>query len=287
MGGLVAFFTYTSKLYSPVKALSKMNLSMQKILAAGDRVFEVMDIPPEAAGGLEQPREPGLSGALAHGDSGPARLAQSGDIRFENVSFGYDPGHPVLKNFCLHVKPGELVALVGPSGGGKTTVVNLLLRFYEPTSGRILIDGVPLTRIPLQQLRRQIGIVSQDIFLFSGAARENIAYASPDASDMEIVQAARAAYAHDFLSASSDGYLTEVGERGFTAIRRSAAAHRHCACDSAQSTHHDFRRGDVTSGFRIGAGNPGGARKRRRRPHDIRRGTPLLDDTPRRQDRSD
>jgi subfamily B ATP-binding cassette protein MsbA len=214
VGGLVAFFTYTSKLYSPVKALSKMNLSMQKILAAGDRVFEVMDIQPETAGGAEQLREPGLSGALAHGDSEPGSLPQSGDIRFENVSFGYDPGHPVLKNFCLHVKPGEVVALVGPSGGGKTTIVNLLLRFYEPTSGRILIDGVPLNRIPLQQLRRQIGIVSQEIFLFSGAARENIAYASPDASDMEIVQAARAAYAHDFLSASSDGYLTEVGERG-------------------------------------------------------------------------
>ena len=119
VGGLVNLFTYTSKLYSPVKALSKMNLSMQKILAAGDRVFEVMDIPPEAVCGLEQRREPGLSGTLAHGDSWPAPLPQSGDIRFENVSFGYDPDHPVLKNFCLHVKPGELVALVGPSGGGK------------------------------------------------------------------------------------------------------------------------------------------------------------------------
>jgi ABC-type multidrug transport system fused ATPase/permease subunit len=141
-------------------------------------------------------------------------LRVSGDIRFENVSFGYEPQNPVLKNFSLHIKPGELVALVGSSGGGKTTIVNLLLRFYEPTSGRILIDGVPLHCIPLQNLRQQIGIVSQETFLFSGTSRENIAYASPDATDLDIMQAARAAHAHDFLSESPDGYLTEVGERG-------------------------------------------------------------------------
>lgn len=215
IGGLVAFFTYTSKLYSPVKALSKMNLSMQKILAAADRVFEVMDMPPESVNGFSQLRQPplsGMPGLAAASISTP--LCVSGDIRFENVSFGYEPENQVLKNFSLHVKRGELVALVGPSGGGKTTIVNLLLRFYEPTSGRILIDGVPLHRIPLQNLRQQIGIVSQETFLFSGTSRENIAYASPDATDVEIIEAARAAHAHDFLSESPNGYLTEVGERG-------------------------------------------------------------------------
>jgi len=208
---LIAFFSYTTKLYSPVKALSKMNLSMQKILAAGDRIFEVMDVPPESVNGFTDGRETVLSGAP---ELGAISSRSWGDIRFENVSFGYDPENPVLKNFSLHVEPGELVALIGPSGAGKTTIVNLLLRFYEPTSGRILIGSVPLDRIPLQSLRGQIGVVSQEIFLFSGTGRENIAYASPGATDAAIVEAAQIAHAHDFLSESPNGYLTEVGERG-------------------------------------------------------------------------
>jgi ABC-type multidrug transport system fused ATPase/permease subunit len=215
IGGLVAFFSYTTKLYSPVKALSKMNLSMQKILAAADRVFDVMDMPPESVNDFshcQQPPLSGMPGLAAPSISTPLRV--SGDIRFENVSFGYDPENQVVRNFSLHVKPGELVALVGPSGGGKTTIVNLLLRFYEPTSGCILIDDVPLHRIPLHNLRQQIGVVSQETFLFSGTSRENIAYACPDVTDVEIIQAARAAHAHHFLSESPDGYLTEVGERG-------------------------------------------------------------------------
>jgi ATP-binding cassette, subfamily B, bacterial MsbA len=205
VGGLVAFFTYTNRLYSPVKALSKMNLSMQKILAAGDRVFEVMDVPPESING-------GMFGVVATVPAAPSRL--SGDIRFEDVSFGYEPANQVLKNFSLHIRPGELVAIVGPSGSGKTTIVNLLLRFYEPTTGRILVDGVPIQHIPLQSLRQQIAVVPQETFLFCGTGLENIGYAKPDASDAEIVEAARAAYAHDFLFESPDGYLTEVGERG-------------------------------------------------------------------------
>ena len=211
IGGLIAFFSYTTKLYSPVKALSKMNLSMQKILAAGDRIFEVMDVPPESVNGFTERRETPLSGTP---ELGAISSRLWGDIRFENVSFGYDPENPVLKNFSLHVKPGELVALIGPSGAGKTTIVNLLLRFYEPTSGRILIGGVPLDRIPLQSLRGQIGVVSQEIFLFSGTGHENIAYGNPGATDAAIVEAAQVAHAHDFLSESPNGYLTEVGERG-------------------------------------------------------------------------
>jgi ABC-type multidrug transport system fused ATPase/permease subunit len=172
-------------------------------------------MPPESVNGFTHVRHPAVSSVLGlAGASMSMPLRVSGDIRFENVSFGYEPQNPVLKNFSLHIKPGELVALVGSSGGGKTTIVNLLLRFYEPTSGRILIDGVPLHCIPLQNLRQQIGIVSQETFLFSGTSRENIAYASPDATDLDIMQAARAAHAHDFLSESPDGYLTEVGERG-------------------------------------------------------------------------
>jgi subfamily B ATP-binding cassette protein MsbA len=179
-----------------------MNLSMQKILAAGDRVFEVMDEPRESVGVTATHNSPGAAPQL------------SGDIRFEDVSFGYEPDSRVLKKFSLHIQPGELVAIVGPSGSGKTTIVNLLLRFYEPVSGRILVDGVPINDIHLQDLRRQIAVVPQETFLFSGSSRENIAYARPGVADAVIVEAAKAAYAHDFLVGSVDGYLTQIGERG-------------------------------------------------------------------------
>jgi len=211
VGGLVAFVTYLDKLYGPVKALSKMNLSIQKILAAGDRVFEVMDIAPEPSNGLREHSSSTFS-SLAVPEEIPAPI--TGDIRFEDVSFGYDPENLVLRNVSLHVKAGEVLALVGPSGGGKTTIANLLLRFYSPTSGQILIDGVPLDRIPMDRLRKQIGVVSQETYLFSGSGRDNIAYANPDLTDDRIVDAAMAAHAHGFLFDSPDGYLTEVGERG-------------------------------------------------------------------------
>jgi subfamily B ATP-binding cassette protein MsbA len=214
-GGLVAFFSYTTKLYGPVKVLSKMNLSIQKILVSADRVFEVMDVGTESENGFGPLRHSLLSRTPDIGTAPVAApLRIKGDIRFENVSFAYDGHNQVLKNFWLHVKPGELVALVGPSGGGKTTIVNLLLRFYEPTSGCILIDGLPLDCIPLASLRQQIGVVSQETFLFSGTSRENIAYANPDATEFDVVQAAKAAHANDFLSESPDGYATQVGERG-------------------------------------------------------------------------
>ena len=211
IGGLVAFVTYLDKLYGPVKTLSKMNLSIQKILAAGDRVFEVMDIVPEPVNRLHE-HVFSTFHALAIPEDVPAPI--SGDIRFEDVSFGYDPENLVLKNVSLHVKAGEIVALVGPSGGGKTTIANLLLRFYKPTSGQILIDGTPLEQVPMERLRKQIGVVSQETYLFSGTGRDNIAYANPDSTDDQIVDAAMAAHAHGFLFESADGYLTEVGERG-------------------------------------------------------------------------
>jgi subfamily B ATP-binding cassette protein MsbA len=211
IGGLVAFVTYLDKLYGPVKTLSKMNLSIQKILAAGDRVFEVMDIEPEPGNRLQE-----TPSAMFPSLTSSKKIAApiTGDIRFEHVSFGYDPGNPVLKNVSLHVKAGEVVALVGPSGGGKTTIANLLLRFYKPTSGRILIDGTPVEQIPMERLRQQIGVVSQESYLFSGTGRDNIAYADPVSTDIQIVDAAMAAHAHGFLFGSPDGYLTEVGERG-------------------------------------------------------------------------
>ncbi|MBI3668905.1 MAG: ABC transporter ATP-binding protein [Acidobacteria bacterium] len=210
IGGLVAYLSYLNKLYGPVKKLSKINLSMQKILASADRVFEIMNVAPETANGFlrERPVRP----APRFGT--PVSEKISGAVQFDRVSFGYEPENLVLKDFDLQVKPGEVVALVGPSGSGKTTVVNLLLRFYKPTSGRILIDGVSLDLFPVGDLRRQIGVVPQETFLFSGSVRDNIALANPAATDEQVIEAACAANAHDFIMQSPKGYLSQVGERG-------------------------------------------------------------------------
>ena len=208
VGALVAYLGYLGKLYGPAKRLSKVNVSIQKTLAAAERIFEVMDLPPEetarvAAAPVLRPAFPaGVSPQSAPG------------VLFEQVTFSYGGGRPALKDFTLDVAPGEAVALVGRSGAGKTTVVNLLLRFYAPDSGRILLDGVPLDQIPLGELRGQIGLVSQDVFLFSGTIRDNIAYALPTATDEDVVEAARRANAHGFISALPQGYASSAGERG-------------------------------------------------------------------------
>ncbi|MBC8141026.1 MAG: ATP-binding cassette domain-containing protein, partial [Armatimonadetes bacterium] len=137
-----------------------------------------------------------------------------GAIKFENVSFGYDKVRRVLDSVDLDVKPGEMIGLVGHSGAGKTTIINMISRFYDPTEGRILIDGVDMKHVKLNDLRRQLGIVLQEPFLFPGTIAENIAYANPDASPIEIMRAAKAANAHDFVMRFPDGYDTQVGERG-------------------------------------------------------------------------
>ncbi len=212
LGALVAYLSYLNKLYSPVKKLSKINISIQKIVAAGDRIFEILDASPEISFHVPEKQRKAQSPGPGATPSLPVQL--EGGLRFERVSFRYESGTQVFRNFDLDVHPGEVVALVGASGAGKTTVVNLLLGFYKPESGRILLDGVPLDRLPLRMLRRQIGLVSQETFLFSGTVRDNIAYANAQATDDEIVAAARAANAHDFIVATPQGYLLEVGERG-------------------------------------------------------------------------
>jgi len=219
VGALIAYLSYLNKLYGPAKKLSKANFSIQKILAAGDRIFEIMNEPleydPELDAGRADQRR---NGNLLSLREGPLRsrinLQLAGAVEFDRVSFSYDGDRQVLKEFSLEVAPGEMVALVGHSGGGKTTVVNLLLRFYRPTRGRIFIDRVPIEHISLKALRRQIGLVQQETFLFSGTLRDNIAYANPSATDEQVIAASRAAYAHDFIMQLPHGYLTEVGERG-------------------------------------------------------------------------
>ena len=200
LGALVAFLGVMDKMFKPLVQLSKGNLKLQKALAAADRVFELVDRDAEV---LETP------GSLT-----PQMI--EGRIEFERVSFSYRPDKNVLRDLSLLIRPGETVAIVGSSGAGKSTVVNLLMRFYEPTSGRILIDEYPITNLSLGYLRSKIGLVLQEPVLFSGTIRENIKYGKLQASDEEVSRASEAANAHEFIVSLQKGYDTEIGERGVT-----------------------------------------------------------------------
>jgi ATP-binding cassette, subfamily B, bacterial len=200
LGTLTAFTAYMWQFYSPISALCDLNNTIQNACTAAERVFQTLDTEPEIRD---------VPDAVE-----PASI--EGQIEFRNVSFYYDrdAGDPVLSNINLTVEPGELIGLVGPSGSGKTTLVNLLMRFYDPTDGCITLDGVDLRQVKGNALRRRIGFVSQEPFMFSGTITENIAYGRPDATFPEIMEAAIAANAHTFIMGFPDAYNTELGERG-------------------------------------------------------------------------
>ena len=190
-------------LYEPIRQLHSLNQLFQSGRAAGARVFEIMDTPPETAD--EHPLlEPGREEAAGI----------TGDVKFANVGFSYDEERPVLKNITLHAAAGQTVALVGPTGAGKSTLVNLLTRFYEFSSGEIAIDGRPLRDIPRAQLRAAVGLVTQESFLFNGTVRDNLRLGRPGASDEELLAAAEAANARGFIERMPNGLGTVVGERG-------------------------------------------------------------------------
>lgn len=198
-GEFFSFLTAMFMAYAPIRKLSGSNNAIQQALAAAERVFGVLDLKTEQEaekGQLELPR-----------------IAQS--VTFDDVTFHYESQSvPALNDINLTIRAGELVALVGSSGSGKTTLVNLIPRFYEPTAGRILIDGIDIQSYTLRSLRSQIGMVSQDVVLFDDSIRNNIAFGRQDATDEDIVQAARLAYAHDFVERLPEGYQTVVGEKG-------------------------------------------------------------------------
>lgn len=195
---IVAFLLYLSLFYGPVTGLANLLEGMQQSLAGAERVLAVLDAPCEIA---DRP------------DAVPLEKVR-GDLRFEHVSFAYDDKVPVLRDVSFHAAPGKMLALVGPTGVGKTTLTQLISRFYEPDEGRILIDGQDISGVTLESLRRNISPVLQDTFLFNGTIAENIGYAVPEATAEEIVAAARAANIHEDILAMPDGYETQVGERG-------------------------------------------------------------------------
>ena len=198
IGKLLAFYGYMWLVYGPIQWIGQVNNWMTRAFAGAERIFEVIDTPPEAYDDADAVPMPSIKGRIA----------------FRNVTFGYDKSKPVLHEIDLEVTPGEMVGLVGKSGVGKTTTVNLISRFYDVDHGAIEIDGVNNRKIRLEDLRSQIGIVAQEPFLFSGTISENIGYGKPGASFEELMDAAQAANAHNFIVGKPDGYDTQVGERG-------------------------------------------------------------------------
>jgi ABC-type multidrug transport system fused ATPase/permease subunit len=200
LGELVAFTTYLAQLASPVRRLGQIVPALAVASAAGARVFEILDTQSDVRDAPDAMPMPPMHGA----------------VRFEHVSFAYASRLPVLDDITFEVQPGQVIALLGMTGAGKSTVINLIPRFYDVTAGRITIDGYDIRGVTLNSLRDQIGIVLQETMLFATTIRENIAFGRPDAREEDIIEAARAAQAHDFIAALPDGYETLVGERGVT-----------------------------------------------------------------------
>jgi ATP-binding cassette subfamily B protein len=184
---------------APIEIIGQMTRIANRATSSAHRVFEVLDTEPEVVDGPV-----------------PKRIAIRGRVAFENVTFGYDGVRQVIQGVSFEVEPGEMIGLVGPSGGGKTTIVNLLARFYDVAGGRISVDGADLRELDSGHYRQQIGMVLQDPYLFFGTVAENIRYGLPEAGEAEIVEAALAANAHDFICRLDHGYDTLVGERGHT-----------------------------------------------------------------------
>ncbi len=198
LGTLVSFLFYVASFYEPLRRLTEVDNVFQQAIAAGERVFELLDEEPE----------------VQDAPDAVALEKIEGDVVFDDVHFRYGGGDEVLHDVDFHMPPGEMVALVGPSGAGKTSIANLLCRFYDPVHGRVLVDGHDLRSVQIESLRRHVAVVLQDTFLFNTTVCENLRYGKPDAREEEMIAAAKTAYAHEFIEQLPEGYDTEIGERG-------------------------------------------------------------------------
>lgn len=200
VGTLLAFGTYSTMFWSPIRNLANFYNKIVTNISAAERIFEILDTEPEISDSKDAYELPEIKGA----------------VEFDDVTFSYSDkaDSNVLQNVSFSVKPGENIALVGPTGAGKTTIVSLISRFYEVSSGRILIDDNDISKVSIESLRSQMGVMTQDNFLFSGTIKDNIRYGKLDATDEEIINAAKAVHAHDFIMKLEKGYDTEISERG-------------------------------------------------------------------------
>jgi len=200
VGAFVAFNLYLGMLVQPLRSLGMWIGQAQRATASGERIFQVIDEPEQITDAPDARELP----------PGPGRIA------FEHVTFGYEPARPVLHEIDLELEAGRIVALIGHTGSGKTTLAALVSRFYDVDRGRVTVDGVDVRDVTLTSLRREIGVIAQDPFLFSATVGENIAFGRPDASEDDVERAARLAQAHEFIASLPEGYDTVIGERGIT-----------------------------------------------------------------------
>ena len=269
IGTLFAFMLFLANFFDPIQALSQLFNTFLAASAALDKIFDVMDTAPELRDAEGARPLPQIEGA----------------VELSDVHFRYGEGAEVLHGVDLSVAAGQTVALVGHTGAGKSTLVKLLARFYDPTQGAIRIDGHDVRDVQVRSLRRQLGIVPQEGFLFAASIRDNIAYGRPDASLEEVRDAARAVGADEFIEALPEGYET-LGRRARSgALDRPAPADRVRTRAARRPTPADPRRGDLERRHRQRGRDRGSARTAARRPHGVRGRAPALDDPPRRPDR--
>ncbi len=265
LGDVQAFIVYSRQFSQPLTQIASMSTSLQSGAASAERVFELLD-EPEQSPDIDVPLMPEPAG----------RHRNVGHIEFENVSFRYEPDKPLIENVYLTARPGQMVAIVGPTGAGKTTLVNLLMRFYEVDSGRITLDDVDISQMRRSDLRKHVGMVLQDTWLFGGTIRDNIAYGRLDASEYEIHEAARAAFVDPSSTRSRTGTTPCWTRRHRTSAPARSSTHHDCPSIPVGAVAADSRRGDQLGRHTYGTACAASNVRVARRAHQLHHRAPAL-----------